>query len=117
MLIDRRDLLLGAGAFALTSSLPARGQAGDASAEAVLAEVAEALLADYPENATILGLDHGARAGLKSRLADRSAAGQQAIARRAGERLARLRAIDPARLGPAARIDVDVVRTAHETAL
>ena len=54
---------------------------------------------------------------LKSRLADRSGAGQQALARRAAERLARLRAIDPAPLSPAARIDLDVVRTAHETAL
>src|SRR6185369_16159632 len=56
------------------------------------------------------------RAGLKSRLTDRSGPGQQALARRAGERLARLRAIDAAPLTPAARIDLDVARTAHETA-
>jgi uncharacterized protein (DUF885 family) len=118
-LIDRRDLLLGAGALALTAPLPARAfQApADTSAEAILAEIAEALLADYPENASALGLDHGARAGLKSRLQDRSGAGQQRIAGEVAARLARLGAIDPATLTPAARIDLDVVRTAHETAL
>ena len=120
-MIDRRELILGASALAFTSAVPARAfQAAapaDAAAEAVLAGVAEELLADYPENATGLGLDTGGRAALKSRLTDRSAAGQQAIARRTRERLARLRAIDPAPLSPAARIDLDVVRTAHETAL
>ena len=117
-MIDRRDLLLGASAFAFTSALPAAAfQGRSADTEAVLAGVAEDLLADYPENATGLGLDVGARAGLKSRLTDRSGPGQQALARRAGERLARLRAIDPAPLTPAARIDLDVARTAHETAV
>ncbi|MGH6923747.1 MAG: DUF885 domain-containing protein, partial [Propylenella sp.] len=47
---------------------------------------------------------------------DRSAAGQQAIAKRVAKRLDRLQTIDTARLGEAARIDVDVVRTAHEFA-
>jgi uncharacterized protein (DUF885 family) len=115
--IDRRELLLGASALAFTTALPAAAfQSRSANAEAALAGVAEDLLADYPENATGLGLDVGARAGLKSRLTDRSGPGQQALARRAGERLARLRAIDPAPLTPAARIDLDVARTAHETA-
>jgi len=117
--IDRRELLAGAGALALTASLPAPAWAGaaDDGAEAALAEVAEALLADYPENASSLGLDTGNRAALRSRLSDRSMAGQQALATRARERLARLRAIDPAPLIEAAKIDLDVVRTAHETAI
>ena len=117
-MIDRRELLLGASALAFTSAAPARAfQGGSGAAEGALAAVAEDLLADYPENATGLGLDTGARAALKSRLTDRSGSGQQALARRAAERLARLRAIDPAPLTPAARIDLDVVRTAHETAV
>jgi uncharacterized protein (DUF885 family) len=116
-LIDRRDLLLGAGALALTAAAPARAQGADTSAEAALAEIAEALVADYPENASALGLDRDARIGLKSRLQDRSGAGQQRIAGEVAARLARLRAIDPAALTAAARIDLDVVRTAHETAL
>ena len=48
--------------------------------ETLLSEVAEEMLADYPENATGLGIDTGARASLKAKLTDRSAAGQQAIA-------------------------------------
>jgi len=119
MLIDRRELLAGAGALAFVAALPQRAwpSPADDAAEAALAQVAEALLADYPENATTLGLDTGGRAALRSRLSDRSPAGQQALAERARERLARLRAIDPASLSEAARIDLDVVRTAHETAL
>ncbi|MEA3012462.1 MAG: hypothetical protein QOD42_1007 [Sphingomonadales bacterium] len=117
-LIDRRELLVGAGALAFASSFPAwAGQSAGDPAQALLAGIAEALLADYPENASALGLDNGARAALKSRLSDRSRAGQQALAERAAARLARLRAIDPAALAPAARIDLDVVRTAHETAV
>jgi uncharacterized protein (DUF885 family) len=117
-LIDRRELLAGAGALALSSALPAwAGQEAGGPVETLLAGIAEALLADYPENATALGLDNGARAALKSRLADRSLAGQRALAGRAAARLAQLRAINPAALTPAARIDLDVVRTAHETAV
>jgi len=84
--------------------------------EGLLGEVADAMLGDYPENATALGIDTGARAGLKARLTDRSAAGQSAIAKRVAERLRRLQAVDATSLGEAARIDLDVVRTAHETA-
>ncbi|MBV9883569.1 MAG: DUF885 family protein [Sphingomonadaceae bacterium] len=120
-MIDRRDFLLGASALTALAPLPVfalqRAAPADAATEAALAQVAEELLGDYPENASNLGLDTGARAALKSRLTDRSAAGQQALARQAAERVARLRTIDPAPLSPAARIDLDVVRTAHETAV
>ena len=60
-MIDRRELLVGAGALAFTSALPAwAGQGAGLPLEAYLAGVAEDLLADYPENATALGLDNGA---------------------------------------------------------
>ena len=42
--------------------------------------LAENLLAHNPETATSLGIDKGPRAALRSKLADRSAAGQQALA-------------------------------------
>jgi uncharacterized protein (DUF885 family) len=115
MILDRRQLLLGASALAFAPAFPAL--AFQAGADEDFAGVAEALLADYPENASALGLDTGARAALKSRLTDRSPEGQRTIAARVAERLARLRAIDPARFSPAARVTLDVVRTAHETAL
>jgi len=118
MSTNRRDFITGtAGIVATLASLRARTASGaGATIASLLAEIAEELLADYPENATALGIDTGARAPLKSRLTDRSAAGQDAIARRVAARLERLRAIDAGGLDVAARIDLDVVRTAHETA-
>ncbi|AUW56729.1 DUF885 domain-containing protein [Sphingobium sp. SCG-1] len=112
----RRDFLIGTAAAAtLTTPLRAATRA-DAKAEAVLADVAEQLMADYPESATGLGLDKGKRAALKSHLTDRSGPGQMAKARRAADRLTKLKAIDMDALSPAVRTDADVVRTAHEVA-
>ena len=89
----------------------------DAATEAMLAEIAEEILIDYPESATSLGIDTGTRSELKSKLSDRSAAGQRTIAERVARRIDRLKTVDPGALGPAVRIDVDVIRTAHEFAL
>ena len=83
-MVDRREFIAGAGAAAAVSTMPAFAQTSasqaDTAAQALLQQVAEELLADYPENATALGIDKDARAGLKSRLADRSVAGVQRIA-------------------------------------
>jgi len=118
MTTTRRDFVIGSGVTLAATRLGQAATANkDAAAEELLAEFTEELLADYPESATMLGIDSGARAALKSKLSDRSAAGQQAIARRVAARLERLKSIDAAALGPAARIDVDVMRTAHEFAL
>ncbi|HEY4369120.1 MAG TPA: DUF885 family protein [Steroidobacteraceae bacterium] len=117
MTASRRDFLVGTGAAIAVANLPAHAaSAEDAGAERLLAEFAEELLVDYPESATSLGIDTGQRMNLKARLADRSAAGQQAIARRVAKRLERLRAIDTSALSEAARTDVEVMRTAHEFA-
>lgn len=118
MTTSRREFIAGTGALvAALASLRARGaSAADGATEKLLAEIAEELLADYPENATSLGIDSGARAPLKARLSDRSAAGQQVIARRVASRLERMKTIDESALGEDTRIDLDVVRTAHETA-
>jgi uncharacterized protein (DUF885 family) len=119
---NRREFIAGVGALlavppglgACARRETAAGLAADAAKS--LAGIAEDLLVDYPENATSLGIDTGARAALKSRLADRSAAGQEAIAQRVTARLAGPLAGDAASLDAAGRIDFDVVRTAHETA-
>jgi len=115
----RRQFVIGTGAALAASNLPAVNVStnNDAAAGKLLAAFTEELLADYPESATQLGIDTGARAALKSKLTDRSAAGQKVIAQRVARRLERLKAIDPSGLGKAARIDVDVMRTAHEFAL
>jgi len=118
MASNRRDFIVGTGAtIAAISGLTAcaKREAAVAAADP-LAGIADALLADYPENATSLGIDVGPRAALKARLTDRSAAGQQAIAKRIAERLAGLQKPEASALDAAARIDLDVVRTAHETA-
>ena len=118
MTTSRRDFIVGTGAAIALAHLPARAasNANDAAAEKLVADVAEELMVDYPESATSLGIDKDKRAALKAKLCDRSAAGQQAIAQRVEKRLQRLKAIDTSKLGEAARIDVDVARTAHEFA-
>jgi uncharacterized protein (DUF885 family) len=117
MSTTRRDFIVASGAALAAANLPARAaEAEDAAAQKLLAEFAEELLIDYPESATALGVDTSGRAALKARLTDRSAAGQVAIAQRAAKRLQRLKAIDTSALSEQARIDVDVMRTAHEFA-
>ena len=119
---NRREFIAGTGAaIATLAGLGACARRATETAAAVdvepmLSEIGEALLADYPENATGLGIDTGARAALKAKLSDRSAAGQASIAKEVQARLARLDAVDASKLPEAARIDFDVVRTAHETA-
>jgi uncharacterized protein (DUF885 family) len=119
MSFNRRALLqTGAAALAL-QTLPDAAHAAvspDAAAQRLLARTTERLLADYPESASGAGVDTGARARLKARLADRSAAGQHAVAARVRDTLSRLRRIDTASLSPETRLHVDVVRTAHELA-
>lgn len=118
MSINRRDFVVGTGAVVAAVNLPLNAGAAetDVSAERLLSDYAEALLVAYPENATALGIDSGKRAALKATLTDRTAAGQQAIAQQVKVRLQRLKQIDTASLGESARIDIDVMRTAHEFA-
>lgn len=117
MTTSRRDFIAGSAAAIAVVNLPVHAAGNDDGAvEKLLAQFTEELLVDYPQSATGLGIDTGARAGLKAKLSDRSAAGQQAIARRVAKRLERMKSLDASRLGDAARIDVDVMRTAHEYA-
>ncbi len=119
MTTNRREFIAGVGAtLAVLPGLHACAKREPAaSVQAQLAGVAEDMLVDYPENATSLGIDTGARAALKSRLTDRSAAGQEAISKRVTARVAQLKAVDAATLDEGDRIDLDVVQTAHETAV
>jgi uncharacterized protein (DUF885 family) len=126
MSLRRRDLLIGAGATAAIAALPAcvtrsapaaAAGADDAAVNRILAGIAEELLAEFPENASALGLDKDARVALKSRLTDRSLAGHRRQGAAAAARLARLKAIDRSRLGEAAALDLAVVEAAHEHAV
>jgi uncharacterized protein (DUF885 family) len=90
---------------------------GDAAATAVLDSVAENLLRLSPERASIMGIDVGPRAALKSQLADRSAAGQERIAGMLRADLARVEALDSAGLSHSVRTSLAVVRSGYANAL
>ncbi len=118
MQFHRRAVLQGAASALAFQALPAAAaEAPDAAADRVLGGVTEQLLADYPETATGAGVDKGPRAGLRSKLQDRSAAGQAAIAGHAKASLAALRGLDTAAMSPEKRIDVEAARTVHELAI
>jgi uncharacterized protein (DUF885 family) len=121
--LARRQFLLSGSALAALPFVPGALYASeattsaDAAAERMLGGVAEALLAEHPENAGALGLDTGARRALKSRLTDRSPGGVQQLAAAARQRLAQLRAINPDQLGPETRTHVAVATAAHALAV
>ncbi|MDP2318938.1 MAG: DUF885 domain-containing protein [Acidobacteriota bacterium] len=120
-LMNRREAL---GAIAATAALPllpgcnstpapAPAAANpEADALALLDQVGESYLRFAPEGATTLGIDTGARAALRSQLADRSADGQKKIADQVRQDLARANAFDTSRLTHATRTSVEVVRSA-----
>src|SRR5438093_11712590 len=89
----------------------------DADALKVLDDIGEHFLKLFPESATSLGIDTGPRAALRSQLADRSAAGQKAIADQVRQDLDRVKAISTDGLSHALRTSVEVVRSAYATAL
>jgi len=89
----------------------------DRDAIALLDRIGNDLLNLFPEQATSLGLDVGARAGLRARLGDRSAAGQRRVAEQLRADLGRLAAVDAGRLSHGVRTSVEVVRSAYTTAL
>ncbi|EJL31280.1 hypothetical protein PMI01_02848 [Caulobacter sp. AP07] len=117
---NRRDVLALGGAALATAATGGAALAaapGDAAAEALLSGVAEDLMREYPENASALGLDKGARAGLKATLTDRSLEGRARLAAAAKARVAAMKAVDRRGLSPAATLDLGVVQTAHELAV
>lgn len=116
--IDRRSFLVTSAGAALATALPAAAQGSeDARLRAQLDKMFEQTVDDSPRFATSLGLDKGARAGLKSRLDDNSAAGKQRRLERARTWAGELKAIDRAKLSPAAKVDLDVVLYSQEQAV
>jgi uncharacterized protein (DUF885 family) len=110
--MDRRLFLQGAAGTALAAAMPAAAQTlpgEDGKLRKLLDTFWDEQVAENPEDATALGLDVGANAGLRSKLSDYTAAGRDAMFARDKARLARLRAIDPARLSDAGKIDYEVV--------
>ncbi len=96
---------------------PAVAVADEAAALALLDSCADNLLRLAPETATSLGIDTGARAALRSQLADRSAEGQQRMAAQLRADLARVNAFKTDALSHATRTSFEVVRSAYATSL
>lgn len=118
-MIDRRRLLASAAAGAGLAALPAAALARadeDARLDTLLSAQFEDDLNDSPQSATSLGLDVGEKAGLRSRLNDRSLAHAEAERGSARERLAALQAIDAAALSEAGRASYDVLMFQREVA-
>ena len=120
--LTRRETMT---ALAATAALPLTAKAApawaqpasDAQASALLNSVGDNLLRLNPEQATSLGLDTGARAWMRSRLGDRSAAGQQRVAATLKADLARVQALDTSKLSFPVRTSIEVVKSAYTTAL
>ncbi|QNQ09870.1 DUF885 domain-containing protein [Sphingomonas alpina] len=111
--MQRRQFIAGVAAASVAAGLPARAIAarakGDAALRAMLDRFFYGRLEESPEQATRLGLDSGARAALKAKLGDESAAGQARELKRAKAELAELSAFDTNGLSPAAKLDHEIV--------
>ena len=95
---------------------PSSAQA-ETAASRLLDDIAENWMRMSPESATSLGIDKDARAPLRSRLADRSAAGQRMIAATVRYDLARAELQPVAGLSHATRTSLEEVKSAYRTAL
>ena len=123
--LSRREAFTALGVTSAFVALPgcartlvSRGSpATEAEASALLDSIAENLLQLSPESATSLGVDTGARAPLRSRLADRSQAGQDKLEATLRADLARAEAIDVSAVSFPTRTSVEVVRSGYRTAL
>jgi uncharacterized protein (DUF885 family) len=124
-LLSRREVLAAMASAAALPLVSACGvertrrtsAAGEADALTLLDSVADDLLRLFPESATSLGIDTGARAALRSQLTDRSTDGVRRIADQVRTDLARVNAFDASGLSHATRTSLEVVRSAYATAL
>lgn len=112
MALSRRNLLAASAAMGLAQSpfggaLAAAQPAGPLNS--LFDALVDALLQDSPESATFLGLDKGARAGLKSRLSDQSWGHVANDHKVCAAWLGKLDAIASDGLSPDARVDKAVV--------
>ena len=109
--MDRRTFLAaGAATIALAhTSTQAFAAAGDADAalDRFLSQDFEHRLDRSPEQVSSLGLDKGPRAAQKSELADRSLDAWYRDRREAKQMERQLKAFDPAKLSPSARVSLD----------
>ena len=89
----------------------------EARAMALLDRSADHFLALAPENATSLGVDKGARAGLRSKLGDRSQMGQDRFHAMIASDLRAIEPLDLSGLTHSTRTSLEVVKSAYRTGL
>jgi len=118
--LGRREFLGGVAAAGLLSgckvSTTGGGEAAGGDLAAQLQGIAEQILAEYPQNATILGIAKGKLAPLAHQWQDQTPAGVAARKQAIGKRLAALRNLDLADLSVPAKLDGAVALQAHELA-
>ncbi|HEX8308602.1 MAG TPA: DUF885 family protein [Allosphingosinicella sp.] len=113
--MDRRTFIASSGAAALAATLPATALAqpgagsGDTALNALFERIFRQQVQGSPELATSLGLDKGADAGLKGRLAPRSLDERARVLAQTKAALAELEAVDRRTLSPAAKLNLEVV--------
>lgn len=118
-MIDRRTVLGGGAGVAvagLAGPVLAAASGGDAVLTRVLDGIADDILTLAPEAATGLGVDKGARAGLKSRLSEVSPPSDARWAAAAKAMTAQLGAVRRETLSPAGRLRLDAVRYSADRA-
>ncbi|MFL6689147.1 MAG: DUF885 domain-containing protein [Alphaproteobacteria bacterium] len=117
-MLSRRHLLATAAATASANALPkwrlpayagAAPNPEAAKLNGLMDTFLQENLQQNPESATLLGLDKGSNANLKSRLGDESAAGIAAAKALNARQLARLKQIDAAKLTGIDRVNYDTV--------
>ncbi len=121
--LTRRTLLSTGTAAAGLAAAPALAKVAAAKPAAAASPfrktidaIAEEALVFSPETATSLGIDTGARAGLRAKLSDGSVAGNARIAASVGNMMKRLKAIDRKSLPLADQLRWDTVHYALESA-
>ena len=119
--IGRREFLGSVAAAGLlagckVSNAPADGVAIKGDLAKQLQGMADQMLVEYPENATILGIATGKNEPLNHQFTDRTAAGVAARAQAARKRLESLKALDLSDLSVPANLDAAVALAGHELA-
>jgi uncharacterized protein (DUF885 family) len=110
--VNRRQFLATSGATAIAAATPnafAQTSSADTRFRAMLDDFFYGRLAESPEQATRLGLDTGARAALRGKLSDTSAAGAMRDLARTKAQVKQLAGVDRAKLSGPSQLDYDVV--------
>jgi uncharacterized protein (DUF885 family) len=111
VIVSRRDLMLGAGAGALCSAMPAMAltpAVADAQLDKLLTAQFETLLRRAPVLASVMGIDTGDRAALRSQMPDWSPQARERARLVARSELRSLRGIRRSLLSEAGKLNYDI---------